>query len=272
VAASRARSAYLAEALDDARRLQGAVERRVQAGELPRSELLLAERGTLSLEVEWLGAGAAQERAEAAWRFHTGLEDAPGDLLETAFTAAEIDARHPGLVLAHADAGRAAAEQRRVRSDRRANPVVNVGARHERGDADEPWNDAIAVGINVPLGLPSQSAPAAAAARVAAVETGVARERTWRALNEALIAARSTLEFARRELDAARRVEALAAESLRLAQLAFDVGEEDLFKLLQMKTQALEAGWNAARLDLAVGRAIARCNQAGGLVPGDDSR
>lgn len=267
VALARARAEHQLRALEDARRLETAVERRVRAGELPQAELLLARRETLNRESEWLAAGAARSQAESSWRFHTGLDQLPADLVETPVAASEVDATHPGLALPTAEAERAASEQRRAASERRASPVLNLGARRERGPAEDSWNDALALGIEVPFGLPSQSAPALAAARVAATESGVARMRAGRALQEQLLLARGALELAERELDLARQGEVLATQSLRFAEAAFDLGEEDLFKLLQIRAQALAAAWNAERLALGVGRAAARFNQAAGLVP-----
>jgi outer membrane protein TolC len=267
VVIARARVEHEERALADARRLEEAVERRVAAGESPRSELLLARRETLLQETALLAARSARDTAEADWRYYTGLAGIPSDYRETEATGRNVDETHPGLALHIAAAERAAAAREQARSDRRDNPVVSLGARRERDDRGDPWNDAIALGIEVPIGLPSQSAPAIAAAEYAMTEAQVARLEALRTLEEEVRRAEAQLKHTRAALATVRRAGEIAAESLRLAQVAFDVGEEDLFKLLEVRKRALEAEWAVRRLELAEGQDLARYNQALGVVP-----
>jgi outer membrane protein TolC len=267
VVITRARVEHEERALADVRRLEEAVARRVAAGESPRSELLLAQRETLLQETALLAAKSARDIAQADWRYYTGLEDIPSDYLEAQAEARTVDETHPGLALHIAAAARAAAAREQARSERRDNPVLSLGARRERDDGTDPWNDAIALGIEVPFGLPAQSAPAIAAAEYAMTEAQVARLQALRTLEEEARRAAAELEHTRTALATVRRAGEIAAESLRLAQAAYDVGEEDLFKLLQVRARALEAEWTVRRMELAEGQDLARYNQALGIVP-----
>jgi cobalt-zinc-cadmium efflux system outer membrane protein len=264
---ARARAENSTRALTEARQLESAVDRRVHAGELARDALLLARREMLQRRAVALEAAAERERAENSWRLYTGLTDLPADHLETPGPQRTVGADHPGLARHLADTVRAAAERDRMRHERRANPVLSIGTRHERGPGSEPWNDALMLGVQVPVGLPAQSGPALAAAEYAAAAAGTARDIARRDLEEDLHAAMAVLDSSRRAADAAREASQLAAESLRLAEMAFRLGEIDLFQLLQVRAQASEADWNAARLEIEAGWNIARCNQALGIIP-----
>lgn len=267
VVLARARAEHAEAATAETRRLETAVEKRVLAGDLPRSELLLAQRETLGRESELLRANADRGAAEERWRYVTGLDEVPVDFQEAEAGDGGIHNDHPGVALELADLERAIATRDRVRGERRASPTLSLGARHERGPDGEPWNDAVALGVNVPFGLDSQSAPDVAAAELELLRARAARDKAVGVLEENLIAARAELGFAREALETARRSRRLAEESLGLQERAFEVGEADLFRLLQVRAQALEARWDERRLELQVGRGVAACNQALGIVP-----
>lgn len=264
---TKARAEHAATAVAQARQLEVAVERRVQAGELPQSELLLAQRETLGREGDLLRATADQVTAHERWRYVTGLEDIPIDYLESAAVDGGIEDGHPALARYLSDFRRAVANRDRVRSERRANPILSLGGKRERNPGGEPWNDALALGLNFPFGLRTHKAPGLAAAEWELLEAETAWDGARRALEESLIAARSELEFSRQALDTVRQAHKLAAESVRLLERAFEIGEADLFRLLQIRKQAIDAAWDVRRLELQVGSNIASYNQALGVLP-----
>ena len=59
----------------------------------------------------------------------------------------------------------------------------------------------------------------------------------------------------------------LAQENLRLARVAFSVGETDLVGLLRVQTLAFAAQRSAQELRILRQRGIARYNQAVGVLP-----
>jgi outer membrane protein TolC len=201
------------------------------------------------------------------WQFNTGLTALPDNYLETAAPDNGISDSHPGLAQAMAAVSRATADLERARRQRFGNPMLSLGTRLERGAAPDHWNTAIALGVNVPLGLASQSAPAIAAANYALTEASVERARVRRSLQEMLMIAQRQLALVRRSLATAQQVEKLARQSLHMTRRAFSLGEVDLFTLLQMRSQVLNKTWDATRLKLEKGRDIARLNQALGVVP-----
>jgi outer membrane protein TolC len=68
----------------------------------------------------------------------------------------------------------------------------------------------------------------------------------------------------------AERRESLAQQALAVTRRAFDLGEADLTTLLRAEERAREARLDLAVRQLETGRALARLNQALGIVPGAD--
>lgn len=267
VIAAQRRSTSLEAALADARSLEASVTRRVEAGELARPEMLLAQREALTRAAAAAEMNGTLQLAWSRWRTYTGLGALPATTMEDEAPVQDIGADHPGLVALQSAADRAGAERDRTRSERRGNPTLSLGARHERGAGREKWNDAIAVGLDVPLGLPSQSGPARSAAEFAYTEAAVERRRAQLALDETLTAARAELGSARAALVLLRDARAAAQASLERAQAAFDLGEETLLTLLQVRAQALDAAMRCEEMEWRVGRGVAAVNQAQGHVP-----
>jgi outer membrane protein TolC len=264
---ARQRARRLQIALDDARVLEQSIGRRVDAGDLARSDLLLARRETLMRSAALIEAQAGERLALSRWRVYTGLGELPDEALEIQQEISAIDDSHPALEMANAAADRRGSERDRARSQRRANPTINVGTRHERGPDESAWNDAIAVGVEVPLGLASQSAPAVSAAEFAYAEAAVARQRLVHELADQLDIARSDLDAARAAVAPLCEARAAVAASEEQAQRAFDIGEESLLALMQIRAQAQDAAARCEAMEQQVGRGIARVNQAAGHVP-----
>jgi outer membrane protein TolC len=72
---------------------------------------------------------------------------------------------------------------------------------------------------------------------------------------------------AQQELDVAQRQNTIVQENLRLARVAFDVGETDLVGLLRVQRLAFAALRRVKELRIMRQRAIARFNQAAGRLP-----
>jgi cobalt-zinc-cadmium efflux system outer membrane protein len=73
--------------------------------------------------------------------------------------------------------------------------------------------------------------------------------------------------MAERQLTMARERRTLAADSLQLAEKAFVLGETDLATLLRIRTAAFDADASAERQRAARAAAVARLNQAMGVLP-----
>lgn len=255
------------QALASARALQDDVERRLRAGELAHADLILAQKETLARELEHTQAEFRHQALRARYRSMTGLGELPPLAEEAPAPAAGIDRRHPALAAATAATARARAERDRVRNEKRDNPLLTVGAIKQRPEQRFDYEQSLVLELSVPLGLASQAAPRTAVAERDLTEASTALMRLRRQLERDLIEAsaeRSRTEQTVRFADTRQR---LAAEGLRLSRRAFELGEGDLFSLLQARSQAIAAEREWELQQLEHGRAVARHNQALGVLP-----
>lgn len=258
------------QALASARGLERGVARRVEAGELAETDLLLVRREILSRETALLEAEGSAQTALRRYRAFCGTDVMPDDYLERprkSEATTSIPDSHPRLAAAAGDTMATKALSDVARADRRLNPTLELTTRHERPDDSLPYQDSLNLELRVPLGRSAQRQTAAAQAHRRAVEAE-ARGATERREVEFAISERyHDLDLAEETETLAARRRDLAVRSLDVARRAFELGESDLFTLLRTREEALQARRDHERARLEKGRAIARLNQALGVVP-----
>lgn len=267
---AEARSKQAERVFDSARKLEADVSRRVAAGELARAELLLAGDARLRRESERVAARAELEAAERQYRVLVGDAPLPRDYLETPREPDSIDAAlaaHPLVGLARAEDDSLRADYARLNSDRVANPMLELTARHEKPESGYDYVDSINVELRFPLGASRRSSAEVARASRQAAESSARLARYVRDLRLAIVEAKHDLDMASEVEALARKRNELAESSLRLARRAFELGESSLFELLRSTEQAAEAQRDFELAVLEKGRAAARFNQAMGVLP-----
>jgi len=250
-----------------ARALFNNVKRRVDAGELPNSDRLLAEKELVLREGE---TKAAENRALAAARLftrYTGLDLPEQPPAEVAMTAREIDLQHVRLQLLQREVDRARNHRDRVSASQSAGPTLWLGAKSARALTGEDYESSVGVELRLPFGTKGHSAPALAEAELALTGAQVVLNRTRLQLEDALTQAQLDLEGATAALAQTERRRELSEASLKLSQRAFDLGETDLVRLLQAQADALSARHEFQNRQLQHGHAVARLNQALGVIP-----
>lgn len=264
---SRAHVAVAGHALDAASALEAAVRRAAELGELADRERLLAEEETLGRRDALLQAQAELRDAELRWHALTGLDRAPADATESRAPERPLDAMHPLLAEAQARVARAEAALAQAARDAWPGPHVAIVSEHERDLRGEPTNDRFGVGLHLPLGRSASARERVAAARI---ELGDARAELGalqRALDIALHDAVHQLALAEDRLRVAEVRLTLATRNLRLEERAFALGESDLLDRLRIQARAFEAELALAEARADRQLALARHNQALGVLP-----
>ncbi len=291
-------------AYEAARGLEAVVAKRYDAGELARLDLLTAQQETLARQAELTAARADWEQAKAAYAQLTGRLRLPeplnwpnasppdasqsvgansygaqgagdhrvgsdgigGSVIESNGIGG-LPADHPLLAEADAALARARAESARVASDRRGNPILSLGGKRTRDARAFPTDDALQLELSIPFGLASQSAPEIAASERQVTERLAELHRMRREAERELVAAVLGRRGAADALQVAERRASLAADALAVAQRAFELGETDLAERLRAERRAREANLDLALRRAEQGQALARVNQALGMIP-----
>jgi outer membrane protein, heavy metal efflux system len=263
-----------AAALQAARSLEATVAKRTDAGELARMELLTARQETAARGVDMSAAQLGYDQAIAAFVLLTGQPRLPEPLTETvpdALAAGDIGITlppdHPLLASADGALAQARAERERANAERRGHPLLSLGGKRARDDRTVSAVDALQVEVSVPFGLKRQAAPMLASAEREYTDRMTELHRIRREAERDLKAAALAQRGAGEALVLARERAQLAGDALIITRRAFDLGEADLAALLRAEERARDASLALELRSLEQGRAVARLNQALGVVP-----
>lgn len=255
------------KAWQTAQELETDVSRRYEAGELARLDQVLARQETLDRKEQYLRARASLIQDYDRYRILTGLEQIPVTFSEQLTDVRQITSEHPAIADAMATVATEQARRDRAQTERRANPSVMVGTRHERPIANADYENTLGITVRVPFGLPVYSAPEVAATETAVADASTQRDLLKRELDIKLQQARDRLTSTRASLEVAREHAELARENLALIRRSFDLGETDLFDLLRVQSRAFSAELNLRLTEIQLEANIARYNQAAGILP-----
>jgi len=242
------------------------VERRVRAGDLAHADALAARS-------EWLAAQAQANSARQAlgiqlahWHLLTGV--APLKVQTSLATSlTQLPDNHPELVLASAamDFGQRRADLERVQ--RPDSPQLTLGMRQEQPGLGANSQSSLVVALRLPLGGQFYQQPRIAAALG---ELGILQTQTQRTL-ERLTAevslAQSQLGLVKAQLQAEQERAQLLAERARLIDNSFRAGETALPEMLRAMAASASAESALARQQINHQTAMARLEQALGLLP-----
>lgn len=249
------------------RRLEQDVLRRIQAGELAKTDGMLAQNDTLQAQAALLKAEAELKHAKYRYITLTGLHEVPANFAERLSSQTSLSEQHPVLVALQAQIASARSERSLVDLERRDNPQVILSTRTIRGGFDYLFNDSVGVKIRIPFSTESRNAPL-----VASAESNIARymadlERAKLVMGMQLHEAEHNLHVTQAELSILKQQHLLAQENRRLANKAFRLGEIDLVHLMRIEAIAFEAERNVSLKTIQSQWEIARYNQAVGVLP-----
>ena len=252
--------------VEEAAVLAADVERRIRAGDLARVDANQAQAAERLARAALAEAEIKTFRARQGFNVLTGLSKLPGGEEPLATQAVSLDA-HPLLAPLQRAVATTQAKLNLATQSLRNNPELELGLRRERGLFDEPYAHSLEVRFRLPFATDARNKPRIAAANGEMIEAHAAYN-----LERAKVGAE--IEAVRRELEQARTVVqltearfAFAADTQRLLAKAFALGELDLIARLRAENERFEAELNFTRAKLEAARAIARLNQALGVLP-----
>ena len=241
------------------------VGRLVDVGEQSRRDLLIAqgERGAVqarlsAAEIELAGAQAAYE-ALAGPSPDRFLPEAP--------------ARQPNLdehPLVRAALARAAAAEARAGASRytsRPRLEGSVGVRRERTNPRGDYENALMLGVAIPLGRDLSAVAETAGARAEAIRATTEADRVRSRLIADRAAAEQRLEIVGRALTEARARRGALAEALELTARGRREGEIGFIEFLRARQTLAAAERDLATARIAAFAAISTFNQTQGVLP-----
>lgn len=240
------------------------VQRRVKAGDLARSDALLADQELLAARNDVFLAQDALDEALARFHILTGYDELPP--LDHEPTGAQ-EAGHARVEAAQASLRRAEANLALAAAARHPPPTVALSMRRERDAIATEPRRSIGLAVQIPLGSQARNRPAEtlAATQLASAAAEAAQAQASAAAEREL--ARRQLATARSALDAASERAAAMREHTQLIDTAFKEGERGLAELLRSRALTHEAEVAVRQRRVQLGQALARLNQALGILP-----
>jgi outer membrane protein TolC len=245
------------------------VRRRVELGDLPRADLLLAQSESLQKRSTATLAEAELMHARKRYTSITQMTRIPGAYQEKLVELTEIQKNHPALVAINSQIERKQAELNAVKLVGSGQTNVAVGINSDRFTNDPRSNqtESFNIGVTVPFGGSAHLAPHVAAVNVELNKLIAERAQLSRDLEQAHHEAEHNLEVNRAELGIADELQQVAEEHLKMTQSSFSVGEIDLMDLLRIQSRTQQAVLVAKQRAVMLQRDIALYNQAVGVTP-----
>lgn len=252
--------------VEEAAALAADVERRVKAGDLARVDLNQAQAAERLAHATLTEAEIKTFRARQGFNVLTGLSTLPGGDEIPPAQAVLLD-DHPLLVPLQRAVVTNQAKLNQATQNLRSNPELELGVRRERGLSDEPYAHSFEVRFRLPFATDARNRPRIAAANAELIEAQSTYDLERRKIAAEIEAARRELEQARAVMELTEARFTLAADTQRLLARAFALGELDLVSRLRAENERFESELNFTRARLEGARAIARMNQALGVLP-----
>jgi cobalt-zinc-cadmium efflux system outer membrane protein len=255
--------------LDITDQLLAKVQRRVELGDLPRADLLLAQSESLQKRSAVTQAEAELMHARKRYTSITQITKVPGDYQEKLVALTEIQQNHPVLVAVNSQIERKQAELNALKLTGSGQTNVAVGINSDRFTNDPRSNmtESFNIGVTVPFGGSAHLAPQVAAVNVELNKLIAEREQLFRDLEQAHHEAEHNLEVNRVELGIANELKQVAEDHFKMTQASFSVGEINLMDLLRIQSRTQQAVLNAKQRSVMLQRDIALYNQAVGVTP-----
>lgn len=238
---------------------------RVNAGDLARTDGMLAQQEALAGKSAVVEAQVKLQEALTRFTTLTGLADIPQP--EPEQIGAEMQRPHPRLLAAKTAVEHAQASMNVVSKSRSEPPTVGVAMRRERGGAGADSASSVTFAVEIPIGTTARNRPLETAARTQVAATSTEHAQIEASLRAEIDLARQQLDASQKSLETASTRAALARERAQLIEKAFRLGERGLAEMLRARTVVHEAEVAERQQRIAVGIAHARLNQALGVTP-----
>ncbi len=243
------------------------ITRRVELGNLPRSDLLQAKQDKLNNDIRLSEAQIEHANSIRAYQIITEQSVMPADFTEDQSTRTGISKQHPALLYSTARLERALAENQLAQQSGTSNPALLLGVRSERGGTDLSAEESVGVFFSYPLSFGAHVNSQRAVAELQATTVRAEHRVLRRQLETLYHDAKLNVIGAERAYHLARQKNELAQQHLAMSVTALDIGEMHLLEFLLIKEVAFNAEMESSGNEIRWKNAIAQYNQTVGELP-----
>ncbi|MBL1262108.1 TolC family protein [Methylomicrobium sp. RS1] len=246
------------------------IRRRVELGDLPEADLLLAETELLQKRSALTLAEAEFMHARKRYATITQTSRIPAEFNENLAELGEIQKIHPALAALDSQIERKKAQIEALRLTGSGQPDLMLGINSDRPSDNDPRSnktESFNIAVSVPFGGSAHLQPQIAALQVEESRLLADYQQLYRDLELVHHEAEHNLEVNKAELKIAEEMRQVAEAHMRMIEISFSAGEIDLMDLLRVKARTQQAILNAKERSVILQRDIALYNQAVGVMP-----
>ena len=253
--------------LDISKKQLQKIQQRVDLGDLPRSDYLLAKSDYLQKRSLLTQAEAEMMHVRKNYASLTGITRLPESYQEPLSSIDSITGNHPALQAVNTLIERKRAEVDWIKRRGSGQPTLQLGMKSEREDRDGHNIESAGIGFSIPFGGGTFRAPQVTQANMELNQAKARREHLYRQLEKNLHEARHALQVNKAELAIAHELKDIAKKHLKMTKLSFSAGEINLLDLLKIEARTYKAIRHAKENEIQQQRNIAFYNQAVGVQP-----
>ncbi|MDG4811594.1 TolC family protein [Hydrogenovibrio sp. 3SP14C1] len=240
------------------------VSQKVDAGESPKFDLLLAQKSLLKAQKNVAQKEAAYQVAQQNYAQWTQQTDLPSPLAETLASQTLSLEQHPNYQMMQAQVKAEQAKLELAKASQRGNPTVYVGAKNER-DNQTADNSILIAEVSFPIGVDPTAPSRIAEQRQAVSQRQIAQNQAKQQLQLNLLQAKEAWIAAQKTARLSEQQNTLSTEAMKLSEMAYRQGETSIQNLLLMKQQYFEDKLNFKLAKVTRLETIANLNQALGV-------
>lgn len=250
-----------------AEKLLSKIKLSVELGDLPRSDLLLAESDYLQKRTLLLQAEAKMMAVRRHYISLTQTSDIPADFKEPLSPFKIITKDHPKLSAINAEILAKKAALNWIKSTGSGQNSFILGGKSEKDHETADDIESLSVEISIPFGGSTHLAPEIALANLELTESLAQRAQLLRELNKNQHEAKHALQVTQAGLSIANELKQIAEAHLKTTRLSFSAGAINLLDLLKIQARSHHAIHYAQEHEIMLQKNIALYNQAIGVLP-----
>ena len=253
--------------LNEYENLLATIKRRVDLGDLPRSDLLLVESEYLQKKSAFQPIKADRVIKRSAYSRLTQSNAIPANYKEALSDLTKVTENHPKRLAVNVLIERKKSEIRWLKSAGSGQSRIRLAGKSETSERAGDDIESMSIELSIPFGGEAHLAPEVSAANLVLIETVVQKERLVRQLNQHFYQAKQALETSQEQLKIADELRPLMASHLKMSQVAFSAGSIRLIELLNIHARSHKVSGQAGEYALMLQKNIALYNQAVGVMP-----
>ncbi|MFK5894974.1 MAG: TolC family protein [Pseudomonadota bacterium] len=255
-------------ALHKSQALKQKIQQKVNAGESPQIDMLLASKSILNQQNQVVQKQSALTIIQHQFQLKTQTNKLPDQIKENMHNAIALDL-HPKIAKLKSDLSISEAAFQQVNSFKREGPRFFVGAQNDKDNSSHNSNTSLIFEVSIPLGINSSYSTKVAKQRSHMYEKQALLDKAKIQLKQSIFQAQQILASAKLSIHFTQQQYELSKKSMQMSEQAYQLGETNIQNLLLVQQQNLDAklGYELARAEL--GQAIANFNQISGHILGE---